>query len=63
MPEIIKLVCEVVGRNYVNAVEADRGTGDSAFLCADVSLIRSAIGFSSQYSLEAKTASLFKLEH
>ena len=57
--EVIKLVCEAARRNDVTSVEADRRAGDPAFLCADVSLIKSAIGFSSKYSLEASTASLF----
>jgi UDP-glucose 4-epimerase len=57
--EIIKLVCEAAGRNDVVESEQDRRAGDPAFLCADVSLIKSAIGFSSKYSLEASTESLF----
>jgi UDP-glucose 4-epimerase len=57
--EVIKLVCEAAGRADVVAVEKERRAGDPAFLCADVSLIKSAIGFSSKYSLEASTASLF----
>ena len=57
--EVIKLVCAAAGRTDVVATEADRRAGDPAFLCADVSLIKSAIGFSSKYSLEASTASLF----
>ena len=57
--EVIKLVCEAAGRNDVVASEQERRAGDPAFLCADVSLIKSAIGFSSKYSLEASTESLF----
>jgi UDP-glucose 4-epimerase len=57
--EVIKLVCEAAGRNDVVAVEAERRAGDPAFLCADVSLIKSAIGFSSRFTLEASTESLF----
>jgi UDP-glucose 4-epimerase len=57
--EVIKLVCEAAGRSDVVADEKERRAGDPAFLCADVSLIQSAIGFSSKYSLEESTASLF----
>jgi UDP-glucose 4-epimerase len=41
------------------AEEQGRRAGDPAFLCADVWLIKSAIGFISKYSLEASTESLF----
>jgi UDP-glucose 4-epimerase len=57
--EVIKLVCEAAGRSDVIAEEKERRAGDPAFLCADVALIESAIGFSSDYSLEVGTASLF----
>jgi UDP-glucose 4-epimerase len=49
--EVIKLVCEAAGRSDVVAIEEGRRAGDPAFLCADVSLIKRAIGFSSKYSL------------
>jgi UDP-glucose 4-epimerase len=57
--EVIKLVCEAAGRTDVVVEEKERRAGDPAFLCADVSLIKGAIGFSSKYSLEMSTASLF----
>jgi UDP-glucose 4-epimerase len=57
--EVIKLVCTAAGRSDVVAVEAERRSGDPAFLCADVSLIQKAIGFGSKYSLESSTESLF----
>jgi UDP-glucose 4-epimerase len=57
--EVIKLVCEAAGRTDVVADEKERRAGDPAFLCADVSLIKDAIGFGSKYSLEASTGSLF----
>jgi UDP-glucose 4-epimerase len=56
--EVIKLVCEAAGRNDVIATETSRRSGDPAFLCADVSLIKSVIGFSSKYSLEESTKTL-----
>jgi UDP-glucose 4-epimerase len=55
--EVIKLVSEAAGRNDVVAIEEGRRAGDPAFLCADVSLIKSSIGFTSRHSLEASTAS------
>ena len=57
--EVIKLVCAASGNPEVVAEERDRRAGDPAFLCADVSLIKNAIGFSAKYSLEASTGSLF----
>jgi UDP-glucose 4-epimerase len=57
--EVIKLVCEAAGHAGVVAEEKVRRAGDPAFLCADVSLIKSSIGFSSKHSLEASTESMF----
>ena len=57
--EVIKLVCEAARRSHVVAEEKERRAGDPAFLCADVSLINSAIRFTSIYSLEASAMSLF----
>ena len=57
--EVIKLVCAAAGKQEVVADEKDRRAGDPAFLCADVSLIKTAIGFSSKYSLEESTRALF----
>ena len=57
--EVIKLVCAAAGKPQVVAEEKDRRAGDPAFLCADVSLIKNAIGFTSKYSLEASAESLF----
>ena len=56
--EVIKLVCAAKGLSDVVLVEVGRRPGDSAFLCADVSLIKSAIGFGSRYTLEESAATL-----
>lgn len=56
--EVIALVLEAQGRTEVKAVEAERRAGDPAFLCADVSLIKSAVGFSAKYSLQSSSESL-----
>jgi SAM-dependent methyltransferase len=57
-------VCEAAGRGDVVAEERERRAGDPAFLCADVNLINTAIGFSSKYALEASAGSiqLFKFD-
>lgn len=57
--EVIRLVCAAAGTPEVVAEEKERRAGDPAFLCADVSLIQSTIGFKSMYSLEASAESLF----
>ena len=57
--EIVKFVIDAMDRKEVTPVDADRRTGDPAFLCADVSLARSAMGFTSRYSLKESVESLF----
>lgn len=57
--EIIKLVLEATNKTDTKVNEVERRAGDPAFLCADVSLAKTAMGFQSQYSLEASIKSLF----
>lgn len=57
--EIVKFVLDAMGRSDVTPIDADRRAGDPAFLCADVSLAKSAMGFTSRYSLKASVESLF----
>ena len=57
--EIVKFVIDAMGRSDVTPIDTDRRAGDPAFLCADVSLAKSAMGFTSQYSLKASIESLF----
>ena len=59
--EVIKLVCAAAGREDAVTIEAGRRAGDPAFLCADVTLIKSAIGFDSKYSLKMSAATLTPL--
>jgi UDP-glucose 4-epimerase len=59
--EVIKLVCEAAALDDVISTEAERRSGDPAFLCADVTLINKAIGFVAQYSIEASVKSLFSI--
>jgi UDP-glucose 4-epimerase len=57
--EVIKLVCAAAALNDVIAIEAERRSGDPAFLCADVTLINKAIEFVSRNSIEDSVKSLF----
>ena len=57
--EIVKFVLDAMERSDVTPIDTDRRAGDPAFLCADVSLAKSAMGFTSRYSLKASIASLF----
>ena len=57
--EIIKLVLDATKKSDTKVIEVERRAGDPAFLCADVTLAKSAIGFESKYSLEASVRSLF----
>ncbi len=56
--EIIKLVLEATNKLDTQIIETDRRAGDPAFLCADVTLAKSAMGFESKYSLEESVLSL-----
>jgi UDP-glucose 4-epimerase len=57
--EIIKLVLEATNKTDTQVIETDRRAGDPAFLCADINLAKSAMSFTSQYSLEESVRSLF----
>jgi UDP-glucose 4-epimerase len=57
--EIIKLVLEATDKSDTHVIETDRRAGDPAFLCADVTLAKTAMGFESMYSLEESIRSLF----
>jgi UDP-glucose 4-epimerase len=61
--EIIKLVLEATNKADTQVIETDRRAGDPAFLCADVTLAKSAIGFESKYSLEESVRSLREESH
>jgi UDP-glucose 4-epimerase len=58
--EVIKMVCAAAVGEDVVAIEAERRTGDPAFLCADVSLIAKALKFNADYDLQASISSLFR---
>jgi UDP-glucose 4-epimerase len=57
--EIIKLVLDATKKSDTKVIEVERRAGDPAFLCADVTLAKSAMGFESKYSLEESVRSLF----
>jgi UDP-glucose 4-epimerase len=57
--EIIKLVLEAINKSDTAVIEDERRAGDPAILCADINLAKSAMGFTSQYPLEASIRSLF----
>ena len=57
--EIIKLVLDATNKSDTKVIEIERRAGDPAFLCADIHLAKSAMGFESKYSLEESVRSLF----
>ena len=57
--EIVQFVIDAMGRREITPVHTDRRAGDPAFLCADVSLAKLAMGFTSRYSLKESIESLF----
>jgi UDP-glucose 4-epimerase len=57
--EIVKFVIDAMDRTDITPVDADRRAGDPAFLCADVTLARTTLGFTSRYSLKESIESLF----
>lgn len=59
--EVINQVCSASGKSEVEVSEKDRRNGDPGFLCADVFLIKKALGFNAKYSLHDGIRSLFKL--
>lgn len=57
--EIVEFVLDAMERSDIAPIDADRRAGDPAFLCADVALAKSAMGFESRYSLKESVESLF----
>jgi UDP-glucose 4-epimerase len=56
--EVIDLVLQATNKSDTEVIHSPRRAGDPAFLCADVSLAKSAMGFTSKYSLEESIRSL-----
>ena len=57
--EVINLVLSATNKKETKVIESPRRAGDPAFLCADVDLAKSSMGFTSRYSLQESIASLF----
>ena len=58
--QVIDLVLAELNKADTPVTESDRRAGDPAFLCADVSIARTALNFESRYSLRESIASIFK---
>jgi UDP-glucose 4-epimerase len=58
--QIIDLVGNCLGKGEIEPIEKARRKGDSASLCADVSLIKNAIGFQAEQTLNSSIESLFQ---
>jgi UDP-glucose 4-epimerase len=57
--EIIKLVLDGTDKADAKVKEVKRRAGDPVYLCADINLAKSAMGFTAQFSLEESVRSLF----
>lgn len=57
--EVIDLVLKAINKSDTQVIESPRRAGDPAFLCADINLAKSSMGFTSKYSLEESVRSLF----
>jgi UDP-glucose 4-epimerase len=57
--EVIDLVLKAINKSDTQVIESPRRAGDPAFLCADINLAKSSMGFASKYSLEESVRSLF----
>ena len=57
--EIVKSVFDAIGRNDVTPIDTDRRAGNPAFVCANVDLAATEMGFKSNYSLGQSIRSLF----
>ena len=57
--QVVELVLAGLDASDTPVTEIDRRAGDPAFLCADVSLAKTALKFESRYSLEESIASIF----
>jgi UDP-glucose 4-epimerase len=58
--EVIELVGASFGQEDLQVIESERRAGDSGFLCAEVTLINSCLGFRASYELVDSVGSLFR---
>jgi len=57
--DVIDLVLKAINKTDTQVIESPRRAGDPAFLCADINLAKTSMGFTSKYSLEESVRSLF----
>jgi dihydroflavonol-4-reductase len=57
--EVIELIGASFGQENLQMIASARRTGDSGFLCAEVTLINSTLGFRASYNLVDSVQSLF----
>jgi UDP-glucose 4-epimerase len=58
--EVIDLVLKAINKIDTQVIESPRRAGDPAFLCADINLAKTSMGFSSKYSLEESVLTVSK---
>jgi UDP-glucose 4-epimerase len=58
--EVIELVGASFGQENLQVIGSERRAGDSGFLCAEVSLINSSLGFRANHELVDSAGSLFR---
>lgn len=57
--EMVKMLLNAMKKSDIQMIDAPRRAGDAAFLCADMSLAVTKLGFTPKYSLEESIRSLF----
>jgi UDP-glucose 4-epimerase len=58
--EVIELIGASFGQENVQMIASERRAGDSGFLCAEVTLINSTLGFKGSFNLVESVQSLFR---
>ena len=58
--EIIEIVLAATNKNDITVNQVERRAGDPAFLCADINLAKSTLGFTTQYSIKESIQSVLQ---
>jgi UDP-glucose 4-epimerase len=58
--EVIELIGASLGQENLQMIASARRAGDSGFLCAEVTLINSTLGFRASFNLTDSVRSLFQ---
>jgi UDP-glucose 4-epimerase len=58
--DVIELVGASFGQENIQMIASERRSGDSGFLCAEVSLVKGTLGFGANYELIDSAGSLFR---